>query len=36
MIVINRAWSMLFCLPSIMLWLAYVMDTPDANKILYG
>ena len=32
MIVINRAWFMLFFLPSIRLWLDHVIDTPDANK----
>lgn len=31
-IVISRAWFMLFRLPSIRLWWAHVMDTPDASN----
>lgn len=33
MIVINRAWFMLFRLPSIRLCWAHVIDTPDSSKI---
>lgn len=32
MIVISRAWFMLFRFPSIRLWWAHVIDTPDANS----
>lgn len=31
-IVISRAWFMLFRLPSIRLWWAHVIDTPDASN----
>lgn len=31
-IVINRAWFILFRLPSIKLWWAHVIDTPEANR----
>lgn len=30
--VINRTWSMCFRLPSIRLWWAQVIDTPEANN----
>ena len=29
----NRAWSICLRLPSIRLWWAQVMDTPDARRI---
>lgn len=31
-IVINRAWFMWFRLPSIRLWWAHVIDTPEASR----
>lgn len=32
MIVINKAWFILFRLPSIKLWWAHVIETPDAKR----